>query len=333
MLDGLARRDSMSKSRSRCRRAAPARVRERAPPRSARVAREDASRPSAAPLRPAHEEHLARRQRAQLRAQVRLHLGRERRCRRRRRAPRAPRYSTRSQWSTRLAVAVERLAVGPRDLRAEGYAAAPRSLGGDDADHLARSSPARPAATDEVAHDAVRGARAISFSIFIASTMQRTWPALDRVALGDLDREHRALHRADDRVRAPPPRPAGARARAGGARAPRTAARARAPHVEAAAVDLDARRALRSRRRAVGAAPRGRCASSSAARCAASSPTRRRRGRSRRRRSTDARAARGGSRAASATPSITNSSSARSIRRRACSRSTPWTISFAIIGS
>ena len=47
-----------------------------------------------------------------------------------------------------------------------------------------------------------------SFSIFIASTMQSTWPGLDLVALGDLDGEHGALHRADDGVAAAPPAPA-----------------------------------------------------------------------------------------------------------------------------
>ena len=40
----------------------------------------------------------------------------------------------------------------------------------------------------------------ISFSIFIASTTQTTWPASTCVAFGDLDREHCALHRRDDRV-------------------------------------------------------------------------------------------------------------------------------------
>ena len=39
-----------------------------------------------------------------------------------------------------------------------------------------------------------------SFSIFIASTMQSTCPAVDLVAFRDLDGEHRALHRAHDRV-------------------------------------------------------------------------------------------------------------------------------------
>ena len=45
-----------------------------------------------------------------------------------------------------------------------------------------------------------RACAVISFSIFIASTMQTTWPASTVVALGDLDREHGALHRAHDRV-------------------------------------------------------------------------------------------------------------------------------------
>ena len=40
----------------------------------------------------------------------------------------------------------------------------------------------------------------ISFSIFIASTMQITWPGCDLVALGDLDCEHGALHRRDHGV-------------------------------------------------------------------------------------------------------------------------------------
>ena len=40
----------------------------------------------------------------------------------------------------------------------------------------------------------------ISFSIFIASTTQTTWPRLDLVAFADLDRENGALHGSDDRV-------------------------------------------------------------------------------------------------------------------------------------
>ena len=40
----------------------------------------------------------------------------------------------------------------------------------------------------------------ISFSIFIASTTQIDLAGLDFVAFGHLDRQHRPLHRRDDRV-------------------------------------------------------------------------------------------------------------------------------------
>ena len=55
----------------------------------------------------------------------------------------------------------------------------------------------------------------ISFSIFIASTTQITCPASTSSPVGDLDLEHRALHRADDGVAARAAGPAAPRARAG----------------------------------------------------------------------------------------------------------------------
>ena len=154
---------------------------------------------------------------------------------------------------------------------------------------------------------------------------------LHLVALGDLDGEHRSLHRADDGVRA------GAVA-AGGvplAAPPGELAVAAAP-ARAGAPRSGGRRPRRRRRARGALRPRGRATVVSCDNCSArwasssdsttpwhvSASTKH-----------GARAAHGGSRAASGTPPISNSSSARSIRRRACSRSTPWTISFAIIGS
>ena len=84
-----------------------------------------------------------------------------------------------------------------------------------------------PGSTESSETVPARGA-VISFSIFIASTTQTTWPGRDLVALGDLDREHGALHRRDDRVArgavvACPVR----RGRGGGGRARRAEAPAR----------------------------------------------------------------------------------------------------------
>ncbi len=117
----------------------------------------------------------------------------------------------------------------------------------------------------------------------------------------------------------------GGRARGRPARARSTATSMRRPSSSTASgAARDVRRPPRRRRRPAARAPR---------RGAPAPPTRPRRGRSRPRRSTGARAARGGSRRSVFTPPISNSSSARSIRRRALSRSVSQTISFAIIGS
>ena len=164
--------------------------------------------------------------------------------------------------------------------------------------------------------------------------MQSTWPARDLVAVGDLDREHRALHRADDRVLAappaPPPRRRSRRARASAAQG---GSGSSSRDLEAPAVDLDEPGAPRPAtvRRPSCRLPLSHATTARASSASCSDST------------TPAHvspATKHGC-ASSArwkpssvvTPSISNSSSARSIRLRACSRSSPWTISFAIIGS
>ena len=196
---------------------------------------------------------------------------------------------------------------------------------------------AAPGATARSATTPARCA-ATSFSIFIASTMQITWPDLDHVArrrpstsstvpcIGLTTASPAAPPAPRSRALAPPARERRGRAAPGRAPSPRRGGRRPRPPSCA--------RRVACRTTAV------RPAATVVARCESSrrlrrqlARTRRGRGTSRRRRSTDARAAPGGSRSASSTPPISNSPSARSIRRRAVSRSTPWTISFAIIGS
>ena len=58
---------------------------------------------------------------------------------------------------------------------------------------------AAPGATARPRTTPTRGAT-ISFSIFIASTTQSSWPVVDVVAVSDLDLQHRALHGAHDRA-------------------------------------------------------------------------------------------------------------------------------------
>ena len=67
-------------------------------------------------------------------------------------------------------------------------------------------SPAAPPTGE--GHEARRGERWISFSIFIASTMQITWPDVNLVALGDLHRKHGSLHRTHHGIAALAPWPA-----------------------------------------------------------------------------------------------------------------------------
>ena len=111
---------------------------------------------------------------------------------------------------------------------------------------------------------------AISFSIFIASTMTRTSPRFDRLTLAHLDTEHGSLHRARDRVAARRRRCARARAapRAAAVRPPARPRRGRAPARYAVG------RRARARRRALERAPaRAPPPASAGASWAASSPS------------------------------------------------------------
>ena len=137
-----------------------------------------------------------------------------------------------------------------------------------------------------------------SFSIFIASITQITWPGLDRVAGGDLHVQHRSLHRADDRARARP------RAARGPLAAPAAElAIAGLGHVhldlDAAAVDLRPRDPLDGRAAVATAPPPQPARRRAPPRAPPARATRRRRDTSRRRGSTDARAAPCGTRSAS----------------------------------
>ena len=254
------------------------------------------------------------------------------RCRRRRRAPRGRGTRRGSSVSTRLAVARERLRVlDARRRSRRAYASSPPCATTQITCPVVTGSPGRDR---QPRRRRRRGARTISFSIFIASTMQITCPAVDRVALRDPDRQHRALHRADDRVArraaAPPRRRARSRRRRASSAHGGSGTSTR--DLEAAAVELDGGDALaqRGRRCAAGTVAR---VSSCRGLLAPAAPTRRSRGTSRPRRSTGARAARGGSRAASARRrSRTRRARAASAGARARGRR-PRTISFAIIGS
>ena len=183
-----------------------------------------------------------------------------------------------------------------------------------------------PGATDSSVTTPARCA-VISFSIFIASTMQSDLALAHLVALGHLDGEHRPLHRAHDRVaRRRVVRRRRARAPGGGARARRAAAPGRSERRPRSGARRARRRRVLLARRVRPEARRCRAAGcvSSRARCASDSP---RRARSRSRPSTKhgcARSARWKP-ISVVTPSITNSSSARSMRRRARSRSASQT--------
>ena len=101
-----------------------------------------------------------------------------------------------------------------------------------------------PASTERFRTTPARGA-CTSFSIFIASTMQITWPGSTSSPVGDRHREHRSLHRRDDRVAAAgavraAPRPL---APPLGERAP-LRLRLADPHLEPPPVDLDRADAL-----------------------------------------------------------------------------------------
>jgi hypothetical protein len=196
------------------------------------------------------------------------------------------------------------------------------------ADHLARRH--RLAGRDgQLGDDPVPHA-CTSFSIFIASTMQITCPA-HRIPLADLDREHRALHRADDRVAAAAAPPELRPDRGAWRRARPTAARGRAASRRSGARRARPRSPARAGRRSTAGRPRSTAdkRSASSASCSDSTtpwqvPPSTKHGcrRSARWKPSSV-----------VIPPTSNSSSARSIRLRACSRSTPCTISFANIGS
>ena len=185
---------------------------------------------------------------------------------------------------------------------------------------------------------------AISFSIFIASTMQMTSPTATSCADLDQHAQHGALHRRDDGVRLRRGRPTGRR------RARRRGRRARRAGPAAG---------LGSRARTGAPPSAGRSTSATSRRSTTRLGLRRRLGRGRRRRAVGRRHRGGASRSAGASsswqappamnsscsnrqrwngirvagPSTTYSSSARIMRRRAVSRSTSCTMSLAIIGS
>ena len=199
----------------------------------------------AAPVRAADEEELRVRTRVALLEQPRLDLVREAARRRGRRGPRGhgtrPGSSGRRGWRWRRATRRSRARPRRRTPPTLGHPtparARPRRSPGP-------FRPARPACTDSSETTPSRSA-CTSFSIFIASTTQITWPAATASPSRDLDREHRALHRADDRVA-----PAGAARSSSGALAPplgeRGPGRLGDEHldVEPAAVELDSRHAL-----------------------------------------------------------------------------------------
>ena len=159
-------------------------------------------------------------------------------------------------------------------------------------------------------------------------------PGLDLVALGNLDRQDCALHRRHDGVlRAACARAAARRVPGAAARARRVAARARAPRP---------RNGVRPARATAGG--RGSAAPSTAAAVVAAAATALR---ARSASSSDstmpwqvAPSTKHGCSSSAwwkpssvVIPPISYSPSARSIRCRACSRSTPWTISLATSGS
>ena len=131
-----------------------------------------------------------------------------------------------------------------------------------------RTRPASPAATDELVTTPARCAVS-SFSIFIASTMQITAPSSTSSPSATRTSMHRALHRADDRVRAAAARRGQALLAAAGELAVARLG-AQHGHLDAAAVQLDrecaprdvARPAPPRRRPVRRAPPRARASSS-----------------------------------------------------------------------
>ena len=190
MVDRLARR---RRGRARAgRRAARARAARSSPPRSAVELPDVDARARRRPRRSARRTKRSARAAAGARSarEVRLHARSEsvdavdRVVRPERRGTRSGSSGRRGSRSPRAAPRAS------RDVSAQnGFARHPPRRPRH-ADHLAGRDRRRPARRRAPATMPGRCA-AISFSIFIASTTQITCPALDRVALGDLDRRAR----------------------------------------------------------------------------------------------------------------------------------------------
>ena len=274
-------------------------------------------------LRAPDEEDAALREPRPLLTEVLLQLARGGRSGRSRRAPQRPRYSIRIQVSTRLAVAASDSASASEVSAQSGL------LAQEHAEHLA----ARDGVTRRDGQPATMPARwaEISFSIFIASTRQSTWPSSTRSPSAT---STFSTVPCIGLTTAPLPAPSDPRrpARAAAGRALPRAAPARGASPRSVA-----------RRTSTGSTA-GAAAGRRTALLATALRRELRRAGGERLRLDEAVAGLAGDearlgeeRAVEADqrrrPSIANSSSARSIRSRACSRSTPRTISFAIIGS